>query len=100
MKLHKIQFNEILKQIKDIQVYSNSEYITFDYYNGYISLSFSFCVSFRLYDSKGLHIDGEEQRITDDQMNAIHKEVMFKCEQIGLLKQEDREDIKRGEVGF
>lgn len=100
MRLHKLQFNEILKELKSKQVYSKDKYINFDYDSGYISLSFSFCLDFAIFDSLGLHINDKEAKLTDEQLNEIHKEIMFKSELIEVLKQEDKEMLKYGDVGF
>lgn len=100
MKLHKIQFNEILKQIKDIQVYSHSKHINFNYDNGYISYSFSFCVDFGRYDSVELYINNEKQLLTKEQKDSICKEVTLKLEEIQILRQGDVDLIKHNEIGF
>ena len=100
MRIHEIQFNEILKQIKDIEVDSRTKYINFDYDSGYISLSFSFCFDFGLFDSLGLFINNKDEKITDEQLSEIHKEIVFKTELIEQLKIEDKEIIRFGEVGF
>ena len=100
MRLHKLQFNEILKEIKDKEVNSNTKYINFEYDSGYISLSFSFCLDFGRFDSLGLHINDQEAKLTDEQLSEIHKEIIFKTVLIEQLKQEDNKMLKRGEVGF
>ena len=100
MILHKLQFNEILKELKSKQVYSKDKYINFDYDSGYIYLSFSFCLDFAIFDSLGMHINDEEAKLTNEQLNEIHKEIMFKSEMIEVLKQEEKDLLKHGELGF